>query len=170
MFQEKFINEAIKRFELLNARRVSTPIELSALENIDSPLLMDKRLYQSIVGVINWIVTTTRPDGAFGLGILARRMQNPTNADLRRAKRMLVYFRDTSTYGIPICGEQVENRNKAKLEVFVDSSYANGSDRRSIFGYIILLDGNIIAYKSKLEANCGTIQLRSRIYCFNLFY
>ena len=38
-----------------------------------------------------------------------------------------------------------------QIVVHVDSSYANGEKRRSIYGYIIYIDNNILFYKSKKQ-------------------
>ncbi len=106
-------------------------------------------MYQSLIGTLNYVTNTTRPDIAFSVNLLARRTQNATIADLKRAKRVLTYLRDTSEMGITMFKRN--HIGKAEVQVFVDSSYANGEGRRSIFGYVIVMDGNIICYKSKLE-------------------
>ena len=149
LYQEKFITEAVEKFELTEAKSVSTPIDLSCLENFESKILEDRRLYQSVIGTLNYITCCTRPDVAFAVNLLARRMQSPTYADLKRAKRVLVYLRDTKTKGIMI--DKVDKNKKVQIKTFVDASLGNGSNRKSIFGYVIMLEENILSFKSKKQ-------------------
>ena len=102
---------------------MSTPIDLSCLENYESKILEDKRLYQSVIGTVNYITCCTRPDIAFAVNLLARRLQSPTHADLRRAKRILVYLRDTKEKGIVI--DKVDKDKKIQVKTFVDASLGN---------------------------------------------
>ena len=149
LYQEKFILEAVEKFELTEAKSVSTPIDISCLEDCNSRKLEDKRLFQSVIGTVNYITCCTRPDIAFAVNLLARRLQAPTLADLKRAKRILIYLRDTKDKGIII--NKINPKLKLKVKTYVDASLGNGQKRKSIFGYIILLGENIIAFKSKKQ-------------------
>ena len=50
---------------------------------------------QSLLGVLNYICNFTRPDATCAVNFLATKASAPTLVDLRRAKRCLVYLRDT---------------------------------------------------------------------------
>ena len=149
LFQEKFIIEAVEKFELSDAKSVSTPIDISCLENFQSKKLEDKRLYQSLIGTVNYVTCCTRPDIAFAVNLLARRLQDPTYADLKRAKRILIYLRDTRKKGINIEKEDISK--KVRIRTFVDASLGHGLKKKSIFGYIVMIGENIVAYKSKKQ-------------------
>ena len=63
----------------------------------------------------------------------------PTLGDLKRAKRRLIYLRDTKEKRIIID------------MINPELSLGNGQKRKSVFGYFILLGKNIIATKSKKQ-------------------
>ena len=44
------------------------------------------------------------------------------------------------------------SQDEINLEVYVDSSFANGSNRKSINGYIIFINKNLIHWKSRSSA------------------
>jgi len=149
LFQEKFIIDVVDKFQLKEAKKVLTPIELNCLENFESKVLEDKTLYQSIIGSLNYLTNCTRPDIAFAVNLLARRMQAPTQADLRRAKRVIVYLRETAKDGIII--EPSHYLKKTVIKTYVDASLGNGQGRKSIFGFISMIGNNIISFKSKKQ-------------------
>ena len=140
LHQEKLITEAVKKFDLLQAKEKNIPIDLNCLDNSNSPNLKDIKLYQSIVGSLNYLVNCTRADAMFAVNLLSRRAHQPTLADLKRAKNTLVYLRDRKNYGL-ICKKGF-NLKKRQINVYVNSSHANGDQFRSIFGFIIYLDEN----------------------------
>ena len=80
--QPKYINEAVERFGLRDAKPVKTPIILNKPETT-APLLTDKRLYQSILGVLLYINLTTRPDISYATHYLTRYAASPTSFHLK---------------------------------------------------------------------------------------
>jgi hypothetical protein len=118
---------------------------MTATDSSNSPLL-EVKLYQSLVGALNYIATGTRPDIAFAVNFISRKLQAPTVADLTRAKKCLVYLRDTAERGLKM--KSLKN-SKVELKMFVDSSFGNGNNRRSKFGFVISVDGSVIHFKSK---------------------
>ena len=116
--QTKHIEEAVKKFDLSEAKTVKVPIDVACLNDFTSPPLEDKKLYQSLLGVLNYICNCTRPDVAFAVNFLATKAKVPTLADLRRAKRCLVYLRETKDLQLlyPMLRENIV------LELYVDAS------------------------------------------------
>ena len=86
LHQAKSILEAVEKFELTEAKGVSTPIDISCWEGCNSKKLEDERFFQSVIGTVNYNTCCTRPDVAFAVNLLARRLQAPTLADLKRTK------------------------------------------------------------------------------------
>ena len=41
--------------------------------------------------------------------------------------------------------------NNCNFRVYVDSSFGNGNQRRSIYGYVIFINGNVVHWKSKVS-------------------
>ena len=88
-----------KYFELEMAKKREVPLtvyEENTAER-DTQELEDKKLYQSIVGVLNYICNAVRYDNW-----LARRVNHATNYDLKIAKRTLTYLRDNKIISLKI--------------------------------------------------------------------
>ena len=146
--QQKHIEEAVKKFDLNDAKPVKIPIDVGCLNDFASPQLEDKKLYQSLLGVPNYICNSTRPDVAFAVNFLATKASAPTVADLRRAKRCLVYLRDTRHLQL----RYPELLSEFSLELYVDASYASGSNRRSVYGFVIFRNKAVIHFKTKQQS------------------
>lgn len=101
------------------------------------------------MGVINYLIQCSRPDGAYSGCVLAQKAKSPTKKDLKRALRVLIYFKTNYMYGILYI---VCDTSDINLEVYVDSSFANGSNRKSINGYIIFINKNLVHWKSRSSA------------------
>ena len=147
--QKKHIADATEKFELTQHRRVYTPLETTALQNGPSELLPEPRLYQALVGSLNYLSTCSRPDLAFAASHLARSNSKPTYADLQRAKRTLAYVYQTIDYYMPFIPSDLKN---ITMTTYVDSSLANGLNARSICGYVIYVNKNLVHYKSRMQS------------------
>ena len=148
LHQSKHIQDAVDRFALKDAKAVTIPIDTACLKDFNSELLKDAKHYQSLVGTLNYICSSTRPDICFAVNHLATKAKAPSVADLRRAKRCLVYLRETKHLRLryKTCDE------KLSLTMYVDASYASGKERRSIYGFVIFLNKAVIHYKTKQQA------------------
>jgi hypothetical protein len=130
---------------------------LPTRDDIDTnPILLsatDQHLYMQKVGAINYLAVNTRPDIAFAVGWVARKMKNPTEFDMNQVNRILSYIFQTKHLGLTFTGQ-----GGVVLSVYVDASYAIHDDRKSHFG-ICMFIGNFsasIATKSK-KAKCMAI-------------
>ena len=148
--QKKHISKAVRAFSLSEAKPVQTPLDCNTLNLQGSTEMTDKKLYQKLIGILNYISQCTRPDVAFCVGYLARRVTHATIGDLKQAKRVLTYLRDTSTWGLEYPIQDIDPQG-VKLEMYVDASFANGDERKSICGYVIRLESSILSYKSKQQ-------------------
>ena len=100
LHQSLHISQAATKFGVTEHRSVATPLETTALENGPSEPLESAKLFQSLVGTLNFISVCTRPDIAIATSFLARSNKAPTMADLRRAKRTLAYLFQTRNKGL----------------------------------------------------------------------
>ena len=57
-------------------------------------------MYQHIIGSLNWLAISTRPDIATITSILAQYMQNPSKGHIIAAKNVIKYLKGTSELGI----------------------------------------------------------------------
>jgi hypothetical protein len=103
--------------------------------------------YQALVGNLMYAMIGTRADIAFATGCLCRYMANPSKEHMTAAYRVLRYLLQTIDYGIVFGGDDMD------LHGYTDSDHASDPDtRRSTAGYVFLMFGGIISWKSKLQA------------------
>jgi len=100
--------------------------------------------YASVVGSIMYAQVCTRPDIVYIAGMLGRYQSNPSLDHLKAAKKILRYLQGTKDY-------KLTYRRSDSLEVvdYSDSDFAKcKDDKKSTSGYIFMLAGGPISWKS----------------------
>ena len=99
--QKKYTNELVARFNMQNAKKVSTPIESNAkISKEMRPLNEEERKemsgkpYRELVGGI-YLSNATRPDIAYAAGVLSRFNSDPGIIHWNLAKHVLRYLKAT---------------------------------------------------------------------------
>ena len=89
--QERYITEIFERFGLKNWNLVRTPIKVGSTltKANDDEDLYNQRIYQSIVRLLMYPATATRPDIAYATHFLGQFLSKPTKTHLSAAKRVL---------------------------------------------------------------------------------
>ena len=77
----------------------------------------------------------TRPDIAYAVSQLSRSLENPTELEILRLKRVFRYLQGTKNYQLKY------HKTRGGLVGYGDSSYAEEQDRKSRTGYVITLAG-----------------------------
>ncbi|RVX12033.1 Retrovirus-related Pol polyprotein from transposon TNT 1-94 [Vitis vinifera] len=117
---------------------------INALKNSLESQEMQKIPYASAVGSLMYAQVCTRPDIAYIVGMLGRYLSNPGMDHWRAAKRVMRYLQRTKEY-------MLTYRRLDQLELigYSDSDFAGCQDsRRSTSGYIYLLAGGAISWRS----------------------
>jgi transposase InsO family protein len=144
--QAGYIRDLLDRFQMTNAAIATTPGSNNREED-KSSALEKIEVYQSLVGSLIYISTKTRPDIAFAVHEIAKKMSNPTQNDWVAAKLILRYLRGTEDTGLIYHVD-----SPGRLIGYADASFApNRTDRKSIGGYLFLLNGAAITWKSKKQ-------------------
>jgi hypothetical protein len=111
--------------------------------------------YRSVVGMMQYLSSNSRPEIGFAVNQCARFVQNPTAKHGEALKRIGRYLLSTKKKGMIMKPNQ-----KLELELFVDASFAGlwGHEDptdpisvRSRTGYVITLGGTPIVWASKLQ-------------------
>ena len=108
--------------------------------------------YASVVGSLMYAQTCTRPDISFAVGMLGRYQSNPGLDHWKVAKKVLRYLQGTKDH-------MLTYRRYDHLEVigYLDSDFAGCVDtRKSTFGYLYLLAGGAISWKSAKQTFIAT--------------
>ena len=143
-----------------------TPTNQEALgKDVDGPPMSDKWSYRSIVGMLLYLSTNTRPDIAFAVSQVARFNNDPKQLHATAVKtivRYLVGTRDKGTVVTPT--------GKLDIKLFVDADFAglfkkeaesDPDSARSRTGYILLLGGFPLIWKSNLQTKIALSTLEA---------
>ncbi|KAL4283434.1 hypothetical protein GQ457_16G021540 [Hibiscus cannabinus] len=149
--QKNYIDKVLKRFSMQNSKLMDTPVAkgdkfcLAQCPKSDLEIQEMKKVpYTSAIGSLMYAQVCTRPDIAYIVGVLGRYSSNPGMDHWIAAKRVMRYLRRTKDY-------MLTYRKSDHLEVvgYSDSDFAGCQDsRKSTSGYIYLLAGGAISWKS----------------------
>nr|XP_016478500.1 PREDICTED: uncharacterized mitochondrial protein AtMg00810-like [Nicotiana tabacum] len=152
--QRKFTMDLLEEYDCLQQSSLSSPLDPSLKLKVEEGLpLEDPTHYRKLVGKLNFL-TNTRLDIAFSVQHLSQYMQNPRDTHLKVAYHVLRYLK-----GDPNLGIFLSSRTCYMISAFYDSHWAACPEsRKSISGYLILLGGCPVSWKSKEQS---TISLSS---------
>ena len=141
--QRQYIVQILQRFGMQNSNSVSTPLDKKIqLQKADpDEEIVDKNLYQQIIGCLNYLVTGTRPDLAYTVSFLSQFMSHPLEIHHQAVKRVLRYLSGTCNMKLiyPCDGE-------LELISYSDADYANCIDTwKSYSGYVFRLGNSTIS-------------------------
>ena len=151
--QDKYINKVLSRFNMQNAKVVSTPLGVHfRLSKEQSPKTEEERayrakvLYASAIGSLMYVMVCTRPDIAQAVGAVSRYMNNPGKLHWEAVKWILRYLRGTMSKALCFKGGDMV------LTGYVDTDLAGNVDiRRSTTGYVYTLGGTAVSWGSQLQ-------------------
>lgn len=151
--QQKYINDILRRTNMLAAKPVTSPLASNSRQTNCSPF-SDPTLYRQTVGALQYL-QLTRPDIAFAVRYVCQFMQSPTVQDWTNVKRILRYLLQTASYGLKITKSLT-----TQLHAFSDADWASCShDRKSVGGFAIYMGPNLISWafrKQKIVSRSST--------------
>ena len=145
--QKKYAADILKRFKMESCNSISTPVEtrLQLTKSCDGNLV-NTTYFRSLVGSLRYL-TSTRPDISFGVGMISRFMETPSQVHLQVAKRILRYIKGTQNHGIFYASAADCN-----LVGYSDSDWAGDVEgRKSTSGYIFHFGSGAISWSSKKQ-------------------
>nr|GEX69933.1 hypothetical protein [Tanacetum cinerariifolium] len=100
--QDTYLDKILKRFKMKNSKKGNLPLHHGIKISKDLCLKIDEELdrisrvpYASVVGLIMYAMTCTRPDVSFALSMVSRHQQNPREGHWTVVKNILKYLRNT---------------------------------------------------------------------------
>lgn len=147
--QQQYCLDMLELFGMENCSSVGTPLPAKTLDSVsvDSPALdMKKSVYPSLVGKLLYLSNCTRPDITAAVNYLSRFMSNATEYHFQLAKRVLRYIKGTIKFGIVYSGTI-----SPEPLCWQDASFADGPNRRSRTGFVVLMCGGAIIWGSRLQ-------------------
>ena len=109
--QHAYIDGLLEKFQLTNAKPVSTPMDPSAQYSVDQcpstpnqTAQMGRVPYIEALGSILWPAVVSRPDIAYAVGILSQFVQNPALVHWDALKQVIIYLGTTKNHWLTFGG------------------------------------------------------------------
>ena len=116
--------------------------------------VVDKTLYQQLMGCLQYLVTGTRPDLAFSISFPSQFSDHPLEQHHLATKWILRYL--SRTKGLLL---QYPYGKPAQLVGLSDASYANDLDEwHSYSGYAFFLSGCLISWAAKKQVSTSVLK------------
>jgi hypothetical protein len=104
--------------------------------------------YREAIGSLMYLSTCTRPDIATAVGVLSRFNNEPRKNHWKAVVKLFRYLCGTRKMGLVF-----DKNNSSGIIGFSDADWAaDKEDRKSISGYVILLNGTAISWYSKKQS------------------
>jgi hypothetical protein len=172
--QQQYIENILKKEGLECANAVSTPLNQNVpIEpNPEGNEGDQSNAYASLLGELQFLANTSRPDITFTVNRLAVYTANPSLQHTSMLKRILHYLVGTKTYGIMYGGIC---RHPNTFHGYADTAWANQDEQKSTSGYVFLAGSSVITWKlkkqtittqSSMEAECITLSEASHEACW----
>jgi len=97
--------------------------------------------YRELIGSLMYACMATRPNICAAVNHFTQFQTNPTVDHWKGLKRVLRYVQ--GTLDLSLC---FERKSDCPLSVYADADFANGSDRKSILGYVVEVFGNSVSW------------------------
>lgn len=100
--QSVYAKKILDRFNHTDCSPVSTPADpgMKFSKNEEGPRENKNLPYREAIGSLMYLMTCTRPDIAYVVGVLSRYMDKPTNMHWQGVKRLLKFLKGTINRGI----------------------------------------------------------------------
>ena len=145
--QRSYIRKTLENFGLEDCKPVRTPGDINQkLVDFQGSKMVEKGIYQEMIGKLTYVARGTRPDIAFQVSNLAQYQQDPREIHLTAVKRVYRYLKGTLDYTLKFTKEE-----EGKLKGCSDASWCTTKDKKSITGYLIRIQKNIIGWRSKKQ-------------------
>ena len=106
----------------------------------------EQKLFQRMVGSLNYAAHTTRLDIAYAVSQLSRVTQNPRARHLKAAERCILYLAGTADLGI-----HFSRRAGMHLEAYADASLTPSGNDRSMTGFILQVGGGPVTWSARKQ-------------------
>lgn len=152
LHQRCYIERKLKEFNMSDCKPSNIPVDPGyQKQQVCSEKGVSKEIYRKAIGSLLYLVTNSRPDIAIGTSILARRVEDPRQADWTEVKRIFRYLQATMEKRLKL-GSSSECDNN-QLIGYADADWAGDtSDRKSNTGFVFKYRGAPIMWSSRKQS------------------
>ena len=168
--QEKYIVDLLKRYNMEECKPVQSPLpenikferESNKEQDYDEQSIRARRDYRELVGSLNYLALSCRPDIAHASHVLKRFLEHPSKEHYMAAKRNLRYFKGTKQH------ELVFRMCEGDVTVcaFSDADWAGELTwRKSTSGVCVQLNSvsGCVCWTSKMQASVALSTAKAEV-------
>jgi hypothetical protein len=147
--QEAMIDRVAKRFAIEECKPTYLPADVNSklVKSMDQDNKATKMPYRELVGSLMYIMVCTRPDISNAVGEVSKFCEDYSMEHWRAALKILKYLKTTKKLSLVFDGV-----NQQPTVAYADASWASDQDSgRSVTGYIILINGTSVSWKSQRQ-------------------
>lgn len=156
--QQKYIEDLLLKYNMDKCNPISTPMEVknNIVKSNEKCSESEPYPYREIVGSLMYLSTGTRPDITNTVSILSQYLDCPNKQCWDAAKRVLRYLKNTRNYGL------IFRKTGKSLQGYSDADWGGCLiDRRSYSGYVFMLGGGCVSWKSQKQKCVATSSCES---------
>ncbi|GKB07978.1 putative RNA-directed DNA polymerase [Tanacetum coccineum] len=147
MYQKKYVLDLLAEIGMVDCKPADTPMIVNQKLYMEKKArLADKGRYQRMVGKLIYL-SHTRPDIAHAVGVVSKFMHQPQKAHMKAVLRIIRYLKGTAGHGVLF-----KQNGHLETQLYTDADWAGDKgDRRSTSGYLTLVGGNLVTWRSKKQ-------------------
>ncbi|PLW26727.1 hypothetical protein PCASD_20149 [Puccinia coronata f. sp. avenae] len=152
--QSHYIDVQLERFNCTHLHPASTPMKpegqlVKATNEEKLSHINSGNNYRALIGALNYLSVTTRPDITFAVSSLSQFLNEPGSAHWDAGIQVLRYLKGSKDIGLKLSKSDSPD---IKLVGYADADWASCPEsRRLVSGNLVLLNGNVISWKSKKQ-------------------
>lgn len=146
--QKQVILNLLNKVGMAECKSVSTPMVPGTRLTKGESITCDSVPYQQVIGSLLYLSVCTRPDISYATNYLSQFNNCYASEHWQCVKRVLRYLKGTIDAGI----EFRRTENNPDVCGFVDASFANDVNRKSVTGYVFVSAGGPICWESKKQS------------------
>jgi reverse transcriptase-like protein len=149
LHQAKYTRDLLKRFEMREAKPLSTPMATTtALDADEDGEPVDQKEFRSMIGSLLYL-TATRPDIHFAVCLCARFQASPRTSHRQAVKRIMRYLCYTPDFGLWYSASST-----LTLRGYSDADFAGCRlDRKSTSGTCQFLGSSLVSWSSRKQSS-----------------
>ena len=160
--QQAYIEKIAESFELSDIKPQTIPMNVSYYKLDHNKLLPNNTEYRRLLGMLLYVATSSRPDIAAPVNILAQKTVNPSEWDFSELKHILAFLLKTKSHRLSMFSSEFKD---IPLTAYSDANWAEDREtRKSLSGILCLVHGGAVVWTSRKQTRVSQSSTESEYY------